>query len=1040
LGSRFSAVVTRHELKIKPATTEARVLYTPMTHVMLRSHSLPVETTHQLLAGDWENSADKTELASDPFVSLAILIASPSLHKRLTQVGGNATSDLRLTRKLRNFLIRMSTRPTPFGLMAGIASCTWGRETTVALTGMNRTRSRLEMDWIIDFVRSLEDNSEIAQSVRWISNSAVWHHANRAILSTATGNGASIACTRPVRLILDRSLVATPYVEIRDTVLNEISTATIEKFDQCFRELRRLGFVYSELTPAITGEVDALTWIIDHLPPNVAGTRERKALESLRDRIRDCDEGSFSDRCVRIQSVASAMTEIKEHKRPLPIQVDLVFGLRGDTISPAVGREAAKAAQLLIQTSGFPAAAAAARYCDAFLARYGPEREVPFLEMAHPDWGIGLSPLGQFYPGMSEDNNRYHREQVLTEIVQGALRTSQTSVELSEHVIRALSGEMANSLNWPTSIDFNVFVLARSARSVDEGDFKILVGPNVGAMKAGRHFARFGDMLPDAAQNLLKESHNLDSDRSPFLRPVELTYMPVETRLANVSLRLPVLGREASYGVSSGVEATNVVRLSDLVVGAKEGRLYVRCLSSGQRLVFSSNSMLNPNTAPRECKILLALAFDPVAHLSAFRWGSAANGVFLPRVTCGRAILHCAQWRLKANTAPNKGSFRTWLSAWREKWMCPRLVYNCVGDNRLLQDLEEPSQVEELRRGLVKHRELLLQEALPGVDDAWVSGPSGKHIVELVVPLRLKSITSFKDPFHETSDDIKTRDALLKEPTRVKPPGSDWTFLKLYGPRSGEDNLISGPISQLCSNLPPTISWFFVRYADPRPHLRIRFHSKDGNFDVIAAVARWAAELLKQQLCESFSFDIYEREIERYGGLTVISAVEAAFCADSLFAADLLARRSAFDPTVLGVFMLDRLLEFMGLTEKQRISMGRELVELKPEDGIVYREKRKALVDGLTTPPTGFLLDVARKLEGVKIALREVSHAIRSAEESFCLTEPAASVHRSIIHMHYNRIWGVDNGREVQLLQLFRRTREQIMFSQNQNALRHKSF
>jgi lantibiotic biosynthesis protein len=97
------------------------------------------------------------------------------------------------------------------------------------------------------------------------------------------------------------------------------------------------------------------------------------------------------------------------------------------------------------------------------------------------------------------------------------------------------------------------------------------------------------------------------------------------------------------------------------------------------------------------------------------------------------------------------------------------------------------------------------------------------------------------------------------------------TFLKLCGPRAGEDYLIAGPIRQFCSSLPTTISWFFVRYADPRPHLRIRFHSKDGHFDVISAVARWATELMKRQLCESFSFDTYEREIERYGGAAVIS-------------------------------------------------------------------------------------------------------------------------------------------------------------------------
>jgi lantibiotic biosynthesis protein len=164
-------------------------------------------------------------------------------------------------------------------------------------------------------------------------------------------------------------------------------------------------------------------------------------------------------------------------------------------------------------------------------------------------------------------------------------------------------------------------------------------------------FARFGDLLPNVVQNWLNESRTIERCRSPSTEFVELTLMPTGTRLANVSLRLPLLEREANCGVSAGVPPTGVIRLDDLIVGTQNGRLYVRRSSSDQRLVFSSNSMLNTTRAPRECRILLALALDPVAQLTVFRWGSVANGVFLPRVTSGRVILHCAQWRLRTAAA-----------------------------------------------------------------------------------------------------------------------------------------------------------------------------------------------------------------------------------------------------------------------------------------------------------------------------------------------------------------------------------------------------
>ena len=103
----------------------------------------------------------------------------------------------------------------------------------------------------------------------------------------------------------------------------------------------------------------------------------------------------------------------------------------------------------------------------------------------------------------------------------------------------------------------------------------------------------------------------------------------------------------------------------------------------------------------------------------------------------------------------------------------------------------------------------------------------------------------------------------------------------------------------------------------------------------------------------------------------------------------------------------------------------------------MYREKRKALVASLESSPTGFLKDVAGELQALKKSFGDVSHAIRSAEEFCSLTESPASIYRSIAHMNYNRIWGLDNQREAQLLRLFRRTREQISFSKDPKCARY---
>lgn len=52
-------------------------------------------------------------------------------------------------------------------------------------------------------------------------------------------------------------------------------------------------------------------------------------------------------------------------------------------------------------------------------------------------------------------------------------------------------------------------------------------------------------------------------------------------------------------------------------------------------------------------------------------------------------------------------------------------------------------------------------------------------------------------------------------------------FVKLYGPAEHQDELLTGALGRLCSMAASAglaDAWFFIRYADPEPHLRMRWH------------------------------------------------------------------------------------------------------------------------------------------------------------------------------------------------------------------------
>lgn len=117
---------------------------------------------------------------------------------------------------------------------------------------------------------------------------------------------------------------------------------------------------------------------------------------------------------------------------------------------------------------------------------------------------------------------------------------------------------------------------------------------------------------------------------------------------------------------------------------------------------------------------------------------------------------------------------------------------------------------------------------------------------------------------------------------RTFPPGSEWTYLKLYTGPASADWLLREMIAPLTHDLISSGAvdrWFFLRYGDPRFHLRVRFHGDDPA--ILEAVQRLAAGALEAGLAQDAQLGTYQREIERYGGADGILVAERLFHADS---------------------------------------------------------------------------------------------------------------------------------------------------------------
>jgi thiopeptide-type bacteriocin biosynthesis protein len=163
--------------------------------------------------------------------------------------------------------------------------------------------------------------------------------------------------------------------------------------------------------------------------------------------------------------------------------------------------------------------------------------------------------------------------------------------------------------------------------------------------------------------------------------------------------------------------------------------------------------------------------------------------------------------------------------------------------------------------------------------------------------------------------------------------GDAWNYFKIYTGFKTADAILTGCIEPLAN---PLISnriidkWFFIRYSDPKFHLRVRFHSTHPEH-VPAVVMNFNQTMKKHvqnQLVWKIQADTYNRELERYGTDTM-ELSETLFWLDSEMICKIIASEKVKQDEnlrwLLGLKMLDVLLDDFGFSLSEKCDLMKNL-------------------------------------------------------------------------------------------------------------------
>ncbi|WP_433513667.1 lantibiotic dehydratase [Nonomuraea sp. CA-143628] len=804
-----------------------------------------------------------------PGVGDAVSIASPDLARVLTAMCENPNAfrprqTHRAAEALMRYLLRWTSRATPFGLFAGIAPVALAATASVAFGDRHTAVHRPDSVWLAEKISALEDDPAVLRVLPVQANNLGFARGADWVLPyspSADGTLSEVAVryTRAVRMALEEAPTPVVFGDLLAKLAAESPQAPVTVIEDMLTELVRLRILLTSARPPMT-----VTDPLAHITAQLQGPAATSSA---------LDPGSRLAVSLRLDCSIS--------------------------VPPPVIEEVEAAAAILIRLA--PRQPAWHAYHTAFVDRYGPGAQVGIRELLDPDRGLGY-PAGFRGSLATHDPTPTRRDAALAVLAHKAALSGYAELVLTDDMVAEL--ETGGGAGPAPHTEVRVAVSAPTPAALDAGDFTLTVV--CASRHAGTSAGRFLHLLPAPDRERIIGAYRRLPTSTVGAMAVQLSVPPLRARtdgLARTPDVLPVLSLgEHRHPRDSAVD------LDDLAISADARRLILVSLTRGRAV---EPLMLNAtnlhHSAHPLARFLCEVSTATSTPCTTFKWGRIADRfAFLPRVRYGRTILSPARWNL---TAPDLPAAAATTQEWAEQFQehqRARHIPDAVrfGDDDVLirLDLTQAAHLTLLRRHLDRTGRARLIEDVS--DDAWLGGRP--H--EIVVPLA-----------------STTPPRRLMRPVRPErmhhgpghlPGDSPWLQAKLFAHPARQTELLTTHLPDLLTGWEHggRDDWWFIRYDTPEPHLRLRLrlHDSDQYGPAARSLGQWARAVHSAGLLRDLCLDTYRPEVGRFGTGPALTAAEVVFAADSAIAVAQL-RTAANAQAATAASLLDLATGFMGI-------------------------------------------------------------------------------------------------------------------------------
>lgn len=908
------------------------------------------------------------------------------------------------------YLIRASTRPTPYGLNSAILRGKISKENNLIINNNFNKVAKPDAEWLTKVIFQVEKLLDDKLRVK-VNNTLkfnkltiekMWNSFYS--INSSIGGKKIINNTKAIQKI--RKICEYEFVEIKkiiEIMKKDYKTISSEYLKNFIINLLDNEFLISDLRVSSV-VTDQLAYVLDRIKEYSVVNNYFNELLKIKESFNKYNSRKVSEGSNEYIKLLNQMKNLCESNNYITIDM-----YQNDVVQIAYSnvKNIEEIANYLYDwglTESYE------KYVLKFLNKYG-KLAVKYLDLIDDDIGIGV-------PEIDTVNSFKFKDDVTISFLRECLNHG----ENKEIDISKMINTRFHNKDEHYSMELAVYMIS------DKENIKYIISPIVGSTCEGKLEGRFKYLFIDNEEKPLEISDEV--------MDVEIIYPPCYSRHLNVQTTTPSSRNILEYGTYTENTNFNHISIEDIYVFVDSNKKlrFFDCKSK-KIINFKISNAYNQKFCPPIIKPILNIIDNQKVNVFSLYYEiyHLINGLnkHSPRVVYKNIIILPETWKLDDRFIENNhfvdfNKFCELYKEYKNQYNIPSIVSLGPNDTRILINTDDMNHLKIMYDILKKDNNLLIYENLFNSDNLQVKNREGKPFVgEFIFTLENNE---YKDNRYMPSTILYSYE---KEKEITYFPFENWLFLKLYIPRSMSDKLLIFHISDLYHTLLATnqiSDMFYIRYADPKEHIRLRIKINDGSSKIYKIIKDFIYKLKQQEIIINCVIEPYIQESERYGGYNNISYAENLFTKDSLCCIDLLKlkkekilKNSLFDVYILSCL---NLLIDMRISLEDQIEYLSDFVMDKESNRIFRKYNNYQFLEKAIDSD---LMELQNSSEGIRI-LTILSERSLSAynywmkiENSDFTFERKKGIIQSILHMHFNRLIGINRNQENQAISYLRK-------------------